>query len=479
MEAAESDLSETDIPARLDRLPWSRFHTLIVVALGITWILDGLEVTLAGSVSGALQESPLLRLTATEIGAAASAYLLGVVGGALGFGWLTDRWGRKRLFTITLGLYLIATAATACSWSFWSYAFFRMLTGAGIGGEGTAINSAIQELMPARYRGRTDLAINGSFWVGAAMAAASTLVLLHPGLLPPDVGWRLCFGLGAVLGLGILVLRRHVPESPRWLMVHGRIGEATRIVGEIEARVVASTGQPLAPVHGTLRLIARGHTSLREVAQTLIRRYPQRTVLGIVLIASQAFFYNAIFFTYALVLGRFYGIGPGSIGWYLLPFALGNFAGPLLLGHWFDTIGRRPMIAGTYALSGVLLAGVAAMFGAGMLDATTQTVAWSVIFFFASAAASAAYLTISESFPLEVRAIAIALFYAGGTLLGGVAAPWLFGHLIASGERRQVVWGYLLGAVLMVGAAVAELVLGIAAERKPLESIAPPLSSVE
>ena len=266
-------------------------------------------------------------------------------------------------------------------------------------------------------------------------------MLLHPGLVPPDVGWRLCFGLGAVLGLGILVLRRHVPESPRWLMVHGRIGEATQIMDEIEARIVAATGRPLAPVHGTLRLIARGHTSLREVARTLIRRYPQRTVLGIVLIASQAFFYNAIFFTYALVLRRFYGIEAASVGWYLLPFALGNFTGPLLLGHWFDTIGRRPMIAGTYALSGVLLAIVAAMFGAGMLDATTQTVAWSVIFFFASAAASAAYLTISESFPLEVRAIAIALFYAGGTLLGGVAAPWLFGHLIASGERRQVVWG--------------------------------------
>jgi MFS family permease len=262
-------------------------------------------------------------------------------------------------------------------------------------------------------------------------------------------------------------------------MVHGRIGEATRIVDEIEARITASTGRPLPPAQGTLRLIARGHTSLREVARTLIRRYPRRTVLGIVLIASQAFFYNAIFFTYALVLRQFYGIGAASIGWYLLPFALGNFTGPLLLGRWFDTIGRRPMIAATYALSGVLLAGVAAMFGAGLLDATTQTVAWSMIFFFASAAASAAYLTISESFPLEVRAIAIALFYAGGTLLGGVAAPWLFGRLIASGERRQVVWGYLLGAVLMVGAAIAELVLGIAAERRPLESIAAPLSSAD
>jgi MFS family permease len=470
---------DTAIPARLDRLPWSGFHSLVVVALGITWILDGLEVTLAGSVSGALQESPRLHLDATQIGAAASTYLLGVVIGALGFGWLTDRWGRKRLFTITLGLYLVATAATACSWSFWSYAAFRMLTGAGIGGEGTAINSAIQELIPARYRGRTDLAINGSFWVGAALAAASTIVLLHPGRLPPDVGWRAAYGIGAVLGLGILFLRRYVPESPRWLMVHGRLAEATQVVEGIEARIVAETQHPLPRAQGTLRLTEGGQTSLRVVAQTLITRYRRRTVLGVVLITSQAFFYNAIFFTYALVLRRFYNVGSARVGWYLLPFALGNFTGPLLLGRWFDTIGRKPMIAGTYALSGILLAGVAWLFARGVLDATTQTVAWSVIFFFASAAASAAYLTVSESFPLEVRAIAIALFYAVGTLLGGVAAPWLFGHLIASGERRQVVWGYLFGATLMVGAAVVELVLGIAAEGRPLESIAPPLTAVD
>jgi MFS family permease len=320
------------------------------------------------------------------------------------------------------------------------------------------------------------LAINGSFWVGAALAAASTIVLLHPGRLPPDVGWRAAYGIGAVLGLGILFLRRYVPESPRWLMVHGRLAEATHVVEGIEARIVAATQHPLPRARGTLRLTERGQTSLRVVAQTLITRYRRRTVLGVVLITSQAFFYNAIFFTYALVLRRFYNVGSARVGWYLLPFALGNFTGPLLLGRWFDTIGRKPMIAGTYALSGILLAGVAWLFARGVLDATTQTVAWSVIFFFASAAASAAYLTVSESFPLEVRAIAIALFYAVGTLLGGVAAPWLFGHLISSGERRQVVWGYLFGAMLMVGAAVVELVLGIAAEGRPLESIAPPLS---
>ena len=399
--------------------------------------------------------------------------------GALGFGWLTDRWGRKRLFTITLGLYLVATAATACSWSFGSYAVFRMLTGAGIGGEGTAINSAIQELIPARYRGRTDLAINGSFWIGAALAAAASIVLLHPGWLPSDMGWRAAYGIGAILGVGVLFLRRYVPESPRWLMVHGRLAEATRVVDSIEARIVATTHVPLPQAHGVLRLTDRGRTSLRVVAHTLITRYPRRTVLGVALIASQAFFYNAIFFTYALVLGKFYGVASANVGWYLLPFALGNFTGPLLLGRLFDTVGRRPMIAATYALSGILLAVAAILFAHGVLDATTQTIAWSVIFFFASAAASAAYLTVSESFPLEVRAISIALFYAIGTLLGGVAAPWLFGHLIASGQRIEVVWGYLVGATLMIGAAIVELVLGIAAERKSLESVAPPLSVSE
>lgn len=467
---------ETDIPARLDRLPWSAFHTLVVAVLGITWVLDGLEVTLAGSVAGALQDSPQLHLTATQVGASASAYLVGNVAGALGFGWLTDRWGRKRLFTLTLGLYLAATAATALSWSFWSYAAFRCLTGAGIGGEATAINSAIQELIPARYRGHTDLAINGSFWIGAALGAAGTLVLLVPGRLPPDVGWRAAFGIGAVLGLGVILLRRYIPESPRWLMVHNRMVEAEVVVGGIESRVGASSGRPLSAPSGCIRLRHRERTTLGEVARTLAQTYPQRTVLGVVLVATQAFFYNAIFFTYALVLRSFYGVPARHVGWYLLPFALGNFAGPLLLGRLFDTLGRRVMIAATYTLSGLLLALAALLFAKGVFDARTQTIAWSVIFFFASAAASAAYLTISEAFPLEIRALAIALFYATGTLLGGVAAPWLFGHLIASGERMDVVWGYLLGATLMVIGGLVEARIGIRAERRPLESIAAPLS---
>jgi MFS family permease len=468
---------ETDVPARLDRLPWGGFHTLVVVALGITWILDGLEVTLAGAVSGALKESPALGLDNEEVGMAGSAYLLGAVLGALFFGRLADRLGRKKLFSVTVLVYLAATAATAFSWDFWSFALFRFLTGAGIGGEYAAINSAIQELIPARHRGRVDLAINGSFWVGAALGGAGSVVLLDPDLLPEDMGWRLAFGIGAVLGLVILYLRRHLPESPRWLMTHGRGEEAAAIIATIEARVAAEKG-PLPPAHGSIRLAPLGHAPLLLVARTLLRDYPRRTVLGLVLMTSQAFFYNAIFFSYALVLTSFYGVPSEDVGWYILPFAAGNFLGPLLLGPLFDTVGRRPMIAGTYAISGILLAVTGWMFHAGLLDATSQAVAWSVIFFFASAAASAAYLTVGESFPLEIRALAIALFYAVGTGLGGVSGPWVFGALVESGSSFSIFMGYLFGASLMLIAAATEWKLGIAAERQPLESVAQPLSAV-
>jgi MFS family permease len=468
----------TDVPARLDRLPWSRFHYLVVTALGITWILDGLEVTLAGSVAAALQQSPRLHLSAEQVGLTGTAYLTGAVLGSLFFGHLTDRLGRKPLFNVTLGLYLLATAATALSWDFASFAVFRFLTGAGIGGEYTAINSAIQELIPARLRGRTDLAINGSFWLGAALGASGSIWLLDTATLGPEIGWRFAFGIGAALGIFILYLRRFVPESPRWLMTHGRIGEAEKIVSEIEGRVAAGTGAALPPVGGGgIALIGGGHTSLATVARTLLRDYPARTVLGLVLMASQAFFYNAIFFTYALVLTEFYGVPAGHIGWYILPFTLGNFCGPLLLGHLFDTVGRKTMIALTYATSGLLLAGTAALFAANAIDATMLTLCWTVVFFFASAAASAAYLTVGESFPLELRALAIALFYAFGTLLGGAFSPWLFGILIASGSRSEILGGYLLGAALMIVAALVELKLGIAAEGRSLEDVARPLSS--
>lgn len=468
---------QTDVPARLDRLPWSRFHRLVVVALGITWILDGLEVTLAGSVAAALQTSPRLQLTAEQVGLTGSAYLAGAVLGSLFFGHLTDRLGRKKLFNVTLGIYLVATAATAFSWDFYSFLLFRFLTGAGIGGEYSAINSAIQELIPARLRGRIDLAINGSFWIGAAGGALLSVWLLDPDVLDPDMGWRLAFGSGAMLGLVILFLRRFLPESPRWLMIHGKPREAEGVVEEIEARVAADTGQKLKPVTKTLVLGDPHKTTLVSVARTLLTHYRGRTILGVVLMASQAFVYNAIFFTYALILTKFYGIAADKVGLYILPFAVGNFLGPLLLGPLFDSLGRRQMITATYAISGVLLAATGWMFHAGHLDATIQTAMWSVVFFFASAAASAAYLTVGECFPLEIRALTIALFYAFGTLFGGVGGPWLFGVLIAGGSSGEILWGYMLGAVLMIAAALVTLKLGVAAECKSLEEVAPPLSS--
>jgi MFS family permease len=469
----------TDIPARLDRLRWGRFHTLVVVALGITWILDGLEVTLAGAISPALKESPQLQFSNADVGLASSAYLAGAVLGALLFGWLTDRLGRKRLFFITLAVYLLATASTALSWNLASFALFRFFTGAGIGGEYTAINSTIQELVPARYRGWTDLVINGSFWIGTALGAAGSLVVLDPNVLAPDLGWRLAFLIGAVLGLVIFLMRLWLPESPRWLMTHGRVEEATAVLDRIEAEFRARghhiPDEPL-PV---IRLRARRFTPLAEVADTLFRVERRRTLVGLSLMAAQAFFYNAIFFTYALVLTDFYGIPAGHVGWYLLPFAAGNFLGPVLLGRLFDTIGRRPMIAITYALSGTLLAGAGYLFAAGVLSATGQTVAWMVIFFFASAAASSAYLTVSETFPLEVRALAIAFFYALGTGIGGVAGPWVFGELIDTGSRWSLYGGYLIGSVLMLAAAVIAARYGVAAERKPLESVSRPLAAAD
>ena len=477
--ATSPTLVETDIPSRLDRLPWGRFHTLVVIALGITWILDGLEVTLAGAIAPALKESPRLHFSNADVGLASSAYLAGAVLGALFFGWLTDRLGRKRLFFVTLAVYLVATATTALSWNLWSFALFRFFTGAGIGGEYTAINSTIQEVVPARYRGWTDLVINGSFWVGAALGAAGSVVLLDPHVLAPDLGWRFAFLIGSVLGLVIFLMRLWLPESPRWLMTHGRVEEAKTVLDRIEAEFRAR-GHRLAPgASPIIRLRTRRSTPLAEVAKTLFRVERGRTLVGLSLMAAQAFFYNAIFFTYALVLTDFYGIRADHVGWYLLPFAAGNFLGPVLLGRLFDTIGRRPMIAATYAVSGLLLAGAGYLFAIGALSATGQTIAWMVIFFFASAAASSAYLTVSETFPLEIRALAIAFFYAVGTGIGGVAGPWLFGALIDTGSRWSVFAGYLLGSVLMLAAGLIAACFCVAAERKPLEAIARPLAAAD
>ena len=464
----------TDVPARLDRLPWSAFHWRVAIALGITWVLDGLEVTLAGTLAGALTRSPTLHLGASEIGLSASAYLTGAVAGSILFGHLADRFGRKRLYTVTLLVYLVGTAGSALSWNFASYALWRTITGAGIGGEYSAINSAIQEFTPPALRGRIDLVINGSFWLGAMLGAAAAVILLAPERFPLDLGWRLAFGMGVALGIGILWLRRYVPESPRWLITHGQPRDAERIIHEIEAEIGAPEPATPAP---TLALRAAGETSLVAIARTLAVHYRRRALLGIVLMAAQAFCYNAIFFTYALVLTDFYGVPADRAGWYLFPIAAGNFAGPLLLGRFFDTIGRKPMIAITYALAGVLLAATGLLFRAGALDAETQAAAWSITFFVASAAASAAYLTVGESFPLETRALAIALFYALGTCLGGIAGPALFGALLASGSKNGVAAGYLLGAGLMIAAGAVEWAIGVPAERRPLELIATPLSS--
>jgi MFS family permease len=466
---------ETDIPARLDRLAWGRFHWLVVVALGVTWALDGLEVTIVGALGSVLAEPGTLGLSETEVGLAGTVYIAGAIAGALLFGHLTDRHGRRRLFLITLSLYVLATCATAFSVGFATFAACRFATGMGIGGEYAAINSAIDELIPARTRGFADLAINGSYWIGTALGAVLSAVLLDPRVLGHELGWRAAFGLGAVLALGIMVVRRFVPESPRWLMVRGRHAEAQAIVGEIEARCAAhgSTGEL-----PRIRIAAREQIGFRTIAHVLFAHYRARSVLGLALMISQAFFYNAIFFTYGLTLSRFYGVPGERIGAYLLPFALGNFLGPLLLGRLFDTIGRRPMIAFTYAASGILLLATGVAFERGALDAQTHTLLWCASFFFASAAASSAYLTVSEVFPLEIRAMAIALFYAVGTGAGGLAAPALFGALIQTGSRHELFLGYALASALMILAAATALALGVAAERRPLEEIARPLSDV-
>ena len=471
---------ETDVPARLDRLPWSKWHWLVLVGLGTVWILDGLEVTIVGAIGSTITKSHSgISITTAQVGDAAGIYIAGACAGALLFGHLTDRYGRKRLFLVTLGLYLISTLLTAASFNAWWFFALRFLTGMGIGGEYSAINSAIDELIPARVRGTVDLLVNGSYWLGTAAGAAATLVLLDPNLIATDLGWRLCFGIGAVLGVGILLVRRLVPESPRWLFTHGRPEQADEIVADIERRVAQETGQPLAEAGDTIKVHERGPVSFVEVGRVVFGQYPRRSILGLSLFVGQAFLYNAVFFTFALVLTTFYKVNAASVGLYLLAFALGNFAGPLILGRLFDTLGRRAMIAGTYLLSGLMLGVTAALFNSGVLTATTQTIALVVIFFFASAGASAAYLTVSEIFPMETRALAIAFFYAIGTGLGGIIGPVLFGTLIASGKASHVAFGYLLGGALMFGTGVVEIFLGVDAEQKSLEEIASPVSAAE
>jgi MFS family permease len=472
---------ESRIPSRMDRLPWARWHWLVIAALGITWILDGLEVTIVGNIAGILVEPDSgLNLTEAQVGLAGGIYIAGACTGALFFSYLTDRFGRKKLFLITLAVYLIFSFLTAFSWNFWSFVVFRFLAGTGIGGEYSAIYSAVDELIPARYRGQVALAISGSYWIGAMMGSALAILLLNPNFISQYYGWRVAFWLGALLGLCILLIRRYVPESPRWLLTHGRTEEAEETTEAIENQAREQTGRDLPPVGGQPIIVEqRESIGFGLIARAMFQMYPKRTVLGLTLMGSQAFLYNAIFFTYALVLTRFYGIEAGTVPYFLLPFALGNLLGPLLLGRLFDTVGRVPMISGCYFLSGGLMALTGYLFYVDILSAVTQTILWCIVFFFASAAASAGYLTVSEVFPMEIRAMAIALFYAIATGIGGISGPVIFGQLIGTGNATNLFIAYLVGAGFMVLAAVVELIIGVRAEGQSLENVATPLTAIE
>jgi MFS family permease len=471
----ERQTFRTDVPARLDRLPWSRWHWIVVVALGITWILDGLEVTLVGSISGALTSKDTLSLTTSEATAAGSFYLAGAVAGALFFGYLTDRFGRRKLFMVTLGVYLVFTVATALSWNFWSFMIFRVLAGSGIGGEYSAINSAIDELVPARLRGRVALMINSSWWIGTAAAAGLTVVLLN--VLAPSLGWRLGFGLGAILAVGILFVRGMVPESPRWLLTHGRADEAEEIVRQIEAEVQKTHPNLPEPEGEPLEIEQRESIGFIAIARHVMKEYPGRGVLGFSLMASQAVLYNATLFGMVAILTTFFHASKENAPLYIIPFAIGNLVGPWLLGPLFDSIGRKVMISSTYLLAGAVLLVTAWLFHAGDLSALTLTICWAICFFFASAGASAAYLTVSEIFPMETRAMAIALFYACGTGVA-IAAPWTFGYLVQSKSVNEVTYAFVIGGVIMAIGGVVELLLGVEAARKPLEAVARPLNAV-
>jgi MFS family permease len=479
-DAVELRRITTKVPSRLDRLPWSRWHWLVVAGLGTVWILDGLEVTIVGSIAAIWQEPGSgLELSASQVGMAGAVYVAGACLGALFFGQLTDRWGRKKLFMITLAVYLVATVLSAFSMNAIYLYVMRFFTGAGIGGEYAAINSAIDELIPAKYRGRVDLAINGSFWLGATAGAVLSIPLLDTSLFPVDVGWRLAFALGAVLGIGILVVRRTVPESPRWLFIHGREEEAERIVGDIERQVEEETGRRLAEPRDSITIRQRRSIGFRLIARSVFTLYPKRSVLCFALFVGQAFLYNAFFFTYGTVLTTFdfVLIDAADVGYYVAAFAISNFLGALLLGPLFDSIGRITMISGTYILAALLLAATAFLFNAEALTAVTLTGMGMLTFFFASAGASAAYLTVSEIFPMETRALCIAFFYAIGTAAGGIIGPLLFGRLAETGDPSMMMIGYLIGAALMLMGGIFELTLGVRAERQTLENIAKPLTA--
>ncbi|MFE2032316.1 MFS transporter [Streptomyces scopuliridis] len=478
--APEPGTLTTAVPARLDRLPWSRWHWMIVVGLGTVWILDGLEVTIVGNIAGRLSEpgSGLAITSAQVTGVAAALYVAGACSGALFFGRLTDRYGRKKLFMVTLAVYLGATAMTALSFEAWWFFVFRFLTGFGIGGEYAAINSAIDELIPSAHRGRVDLIINGSYWLGAVGGSLLSILTLNTEFLPENLGWRLAFGLGVVLGLAILLVRRHVPESPRWQLIHGYGDEAEKLVDSVERSIEAEKHRKLPPPAGEITIREGENIGFGLIARTVFRRYPKRAVLGLSLFIGQAFLYNAITFGFGAILTTFFGVGTGHTGYYFAVIAAGNFFGPLLLGRFFDTVGRRIMISGTYLLSGILLFGTAWLFDRGSLTATTLTACWCVVLFFASAGASSAYLTVSEIFPMETRAMAIAFFYALGTAAGGISGPLVFADLTASGVVGDTALAFRIGAGLMCAAGLVAAFLAVRAEGRALEDIATPLSTV-
>jgi MFS family permease len=476
----ENQTVETDIPQRLDRLPWSRWHTRIICALGTSWLLDGLEVTLVGSLSGVLESKNGLSLTDPQVTAAATTYLAGAVIGAMLFGYLTDRLGRKKLFLVTLATYSLATLASAFSWNLLSFSIFRFCTGLGIGGEYSAINSAVDELIPGKVRGTVDLVVNGTFWVGATLGALASIFLLHSHGLSDATSWRYAFGIGGTLGVAVLVLRLYVPESPRWLMLRGYEQQANQVVSDIENKVSRGNPESLPSLEGKkLKIVVRDHTPLKEIFRNMLGDNRARSFLALTLMAAQAFFFNAVFFTYGLVVKKFFHVPDSDLPIYLLPFAVGSFLGPMLLGRLFDKLGRKPMITATYAIAGLLLLGVIYPFVHGDLGSRGLGICFSLIFFVASSAASAAYLTVSEIFPLEIRAFAIAVFYSLGTLTGGVAAPLLFGVLIATGSRMNVGLGYLLGGLLMLAGAVCEHFIGVEAAGQSLESVSAPLQSAK
>jgi MFS family permease len=469
------------IPARIDRLPWSRFHTRLVMALGVAWILDGLEITIASNVGPSLTQSSTLHLSASAVADIATWYLIGEVIGALFFGRLSDKLGRRNLFMITLGVYLIGSGLTAATpagakWFIFLYAT-RVIAGMGIGGEYAAINSAIDEMIPARYRGHVDLSVNGTYWAGAVIGTLVTLYLLNN--IAPDTAWRIAYVVGPVLALVIIYVRRNLPESPRWQIMHGHEAEAEASIKTIEDDVAATKGE-LPPVSDdqAIEITPTAKIGYLALLRVLFVHYPSRSVLGAALMITQSFLYNAIFFTYGLVLEFFFNVKPTDTGYYFLAFAVGNLAGPLVLGRLFDTVGRRKMISGTYLIAGILLIISAQLFKAGALNATTQTLCWMVIFFFASAGASAGYLTVSEIFPLEVRAKAIAVFFAIAQCFGFLGTH-LYGHLIGTGkDPDSLYWGYLLGAGAMILGGVVAAFLGVAAEGKSLEDVAKPLGVI-